>query len=385
MNQTLPEQEQLQLALSQIADARELLRLASELLTAPATAEVMGEALPAVVREARQLNIGDPPHDLVDIAQAIIHQVFPRQLAQRALQHDTRPRDWFVRVYRVSIAPRNITEPVATIVVMLAAVKFGLHHQLLLQTETRLGLAHKTPIAHLDHFLETFMSEMVEADRSDVRLNDWLEQTVIDHYPDFRNNRRLNLPNGDYILIPNDIEPIEHTPPAPRRVAALYKSPLDPTSNTLIPPGSGYRIEQRHGDILEDDDHPAYDGQHHAGLDLSRWDAYRAPVHAMRAGVVIDSVYLPKGFGNTVTIEHDDGTCLRYTHLDTKLVKKGERVAQGQQIGAIGKGAKQQFAAHLHMDMPKSRQYARAGTYYKTLQDLNERFLNPLSQIPATI
>ena len=50
---------------------------------------------------------------------------------------------------------------------------------------------------------------------------------------------------------------------------------------------------------------------------------YQAPVHAMRGGVVIDSVYLPKGFGNTVAIEHKDGTCLRYTHLDKKLVRTG--------------------------------------------------------------
>ena len=385
MSQTPPDQEQVKLALAQIADARERLRLASDILSAPATAEVVQEAPPAVVREARQLEIGDPPQDLLDIAHEVIQQVFPEQLAQRALQHGTSPRDWLYRVYAVSCIPRSISEPVATIVVMLAAVKFGLRHQLLLQTETRLGHQHKTPITHLDLFLETFMSEMVEADPGVVRFNDWLKQTVIDHYPDFRNNRRLNLPNGDYILIPNEIKPIEHMPPAPLRVAALYTSPLDPTSNTLIPPGSGYRIEQRHGDILEDDDHPAYDGQHHAGLDLSRWDAYRAPVHAMRAGEVIDSVYLPKGFGNTVTVQGNDGICIRYMHLDKKLVKKGERVERGQQLGTIGKGANQMFAAHLHLDMPKSPSYARAGTYYKTLQDLNERFIDPLSQIPATI
>ena len=41
------------------------------------------------------------------------------------------PRDWLYRVYSLSCAPRNISEPVATLVVMLAAVKFGLHHQLL--------------------------------------------------------------------------------------------------------------------------------------------------------------------------------------------------------------------------------------------------------------
>lgn len=61
----------------------------------------------------------------------------------------------------------------------------------------------------------------------------------------------------------------------------------------------------------------------------------------MRPGAVIDSVNLPKGFGNTVAIEHDDGTCLRNTHLDRKLVKKGERVVRVQPNGTVGKDANQ--------------------------------------------
>ena len=100
---------------------------------------------------------------------------------------------------------------------------------------------------------------------------------------------------------------------------------------------------------------------------------------------MINSVYLPKGFGNTVTVEHDDGTCLRYTHLDKKRVKKGERVGRGQQIGTVGKGAKQIYAAHLHLDMPRSRAYARARTYYDTPDEVAERFIDPLSRIPAAI
>ena len=108
--------------------------------------------------EAQQLAPGEPPQDLLDIAHAVIQQLFPDELAQRALQDGTTPRDWLYRVNVVSCVPRGIAEPVATLVVMLAAVKFGLRHQLLLQTETRLGLAHKARITHLDHFLETFIS-----------------------------------------------------------------------------------------------------------------------------------------------------------------------------------------------------------------------------------
>ena len=384
MTQTLPEPEGVQLALREIAEAREHLRLASDVLSAYGTSEAVGEALPAVVREAQQLNTGDLPHSLLDIAQAIVEQVLPQKLRERALQDDTTSRDWLYCVYTVSCAPRSITEPVATIVVMLAAVKFGLRHQLLLQTETRLGLQHKTPIPHLDLFLETFMSEMVAADPSDVRFNGWLKRTVAEHYPDFRNNKRLDLPKGDYLIIPDVIEPIRLQSVAPVAASALT-SPIDRASSVIIPPGSGWRITLRYAAVLHNEDYPAFHEKHHSGIDIYRWDAYQAPLYAMRPGVVIDSVYLPKGFGNTVVIKHDGGTCLRYTHLDKKLVKKGDRVIRGQQIGRVGKGAKNIYPAHLHLDMPRSRTYARARTYYDTTAEVAERFIDPLSQIPAAI
>ena len=384
MSQTLPEPEGVQLALREIAQAHAHLRLASDILSASATAAVLEQASPAVVHDARQLELGEPPHDLLDIGQEIIHQVFPEQLAQRALRHGTTLREWLYRVYNVSIAPRGITDPVATIVVMLAAVKFGLRHQLLLQTETRLGLEHKIQIPHLDLFLETFLSEMVEADGSDVHLNRWLQQTVADHYPDFRKGKRLDLPNGDYLIIPDAIEPIRQPSAGPIATSALT-SPMDPASGVIIPPGSGWRITLRYAQILYDESYPHFHEKHHSGLDIYRWNAYRAPVHAMRPGVVIESVYLPKGFGNTVVVEHDDGTCLRYTHLDKKLVKKGDGVVRGQQIGTIGKGAKDIYPAHLHLDMPRARKYTRARTYYDTTTDVAERFIDPLSQILATL
>ncbi len=386
MSLTLSESEQANLALREIAEAREHLRLASDILSASATAEVTQKAPVAVVREARQLEIGEPPHDLFNIAHEVIHQVFPEQLAQRAFQHGTSPRDWLYRVYVLSCTSRGITEPVATLVVMLAAVKFGLRHQLLLQTETRLGLAHKTPITPLDLFLETFISEMMEADRDDVRLNDWLKRTVVKHYPDFRDNKRLDLPNGDYLIIPDKIAPIRHQAPAQGQMLNLaISSPIEPNSPTIIPARSGWQITLGYACKLNNAKYPAYHGRYHSGIDIARYGCFQAPVHAMRSGVVIDSVYLPKGFGNTVVVEHDDGTCLRYTHLDRKLVKKGDRVIRGQQIGTIGKGAKNTYQAHLHLDMPRSRAYTRDGTYYDTTAEVAERFMDPLSRIPAGI
>lgn len=384
MTQMQPEPEGVQLALSEIAEARVHLQLASDVLSALDTSEVTQESPAAVVSEGRQLELGEPPHDLLDIAHEMIHQVFPEQLAQRARQDGTTPRDWLYRAYAVSCVPRGIIEPVATIVVMLAAVKFGLRHQLLLQTEKRLGLAHKALIANRDLFLETFISEMVEADKDDARFNDWLQRTVVDHYPGFHNKERLDLPNGDVLLIPDTIEPISQQVAAPV-VASALTSPMDPASGVVIPPSSAWRITLGYAEILYDEAYSSFHGKHHSGIDIARYGCFQAPVYAMRPGVVIDSVYLPKGFGNTVTIEHDDGTCLRYTHLDKKLVKKGDRVVRGQQIGTVGKGAKNIYPAHLHLDMPRSRAFARARTYYDTMAEVAERFIDPLSQIPASI
>jgi len=382
MIQTPPEPQQVKLALREINEAYEHLRLARDILSASTTAEAAGERPPAVLPEARQLTIGSPPQDLLDIAQAIIEQVLPRKLAHRAQQHGTTPRDWLYRAHTLSIVPRGIDEPVTSLVVMLAAVKFGLHHQLLLQTEARLGLAHKSPIAALDLFLETFIAELVEADRSDEGFNDWLKQMTIIHYPGFRKGNRLDLPNGDYLIVPETIDPIRQPAAAPIAPSALT-SPVDPAASVIIPPASGWLITLGYAQVLHDEAYPAYHGKHHSGIDIYRWDAHQAPVYAMRGGLVIASEYLPRGFGNTVVVEHEDGTCLRYTHLDQKLTSEGDRVIRGQQIGTIGKGANDMYSAHLHLDMPRSSAFARAGTYYDRPTEVAERFINPLSQIPA--
>lgn len=55
---------------------------------------------------------------------------------------------------------------------------------------------------------------------------------------------------------------------------------------------------------------------------IYRWNGYKALARALRPGAANDSVYLPKGFGNTEAIEHDEGTCLRCTQLDMPALKQ---------------------------------------------------------------
>ena len=359
--------------------AREHLRLASDALSEAAAAEVTDWTC---IQRAPRRRSGKRPAICLISRRRSSSRFCPGQLALKAKQDGAGSREWLSQVYQVSLAPRGIAEPVATLIVMLAAVKFGLRHQLLLQTETRLGLAHKRPIKQLDRFLEIFLSQVIEADASDARFNDWLRRTVKQHYPGFRNGNRLDLPNGGFLRIPDAIEPIRLQTAAPIAASTLT-SPVDPASAVIIPPGSSWRITLGYGQVLNNEAYPAFHGKRHSGIDLYKWDGFQAPVHAMRPGLVIESVYLPKGFGNTVVVKHADGTCLRYTHLDKMLVNKGDRIVRGQQIGTVGKGAKDVYPAHLHLDMPRSEIYARARTYYDSATDVAERFINPLSWIPA--
>jgi murein DD-endopeptidase MepM/ murein hydrolase activator NlpD len=90
------------------------------------------------------------------------------------------------------------------------------------------------------------------------------------------------------------------------------------------------------------------------------------PVLAMRPGVVIvtnasalyggtTSYHMDWKQGNFVLLLHDDGTIAHYVHLapDGVLVKAGQRVERGEQIGVSGETG---FATgpHLHVDVSTS-------------------------------
>jgi septal ring factor EnvC (AmiA/AmiB activator) len=60
-----------------------------------------------------------------------------------------------------------------------------------------------------------------------------------------------------------------------------------------------------------------------------------APVHAIYKGKVIFAGY-KRGYGNTVIIDHGFKYATVTSHLDTIVVKKGERVKKGTLIGSTG-------------------------------------------------
>ena len=99
----------------------------------------------------------------------------------------------------------------------------------------------------------------------------------------------------------------------------------------------------------------------HSGLDLAA--AGGTPIYAAKDGKVVTSITSVTtgcgscsslGCGNYVVIQHDDGIKTKYCHMQygSVLVKKGDMVSQGQQIGSVGTTG-HSTGNHLHFTVTK--------------------------------
>ncbi len=91
----------------------------------------------------------------------------------------------------------------------------------------------------------------------------------------------------------------------------------------------------------------------HEGVDIKA--ATGTPVRAAGPGKVIDATdnySLGKNWGNVVVVDHGHGLVTRYAHLDSFIVKKGDKVKAGDVIGAVGATGKV-TGPHLHFEVIK--------------------------------
>ena len=86
----------------------------------------------------------------------------------------------------------------------------------------------------------------------------------------------------------------------------------------------------------------------HQGIDLAA--AYGTPIYATADGVVTDAGYNNGGYGNLVKIDHGRGIETRYGHMSAILVRSGQRVVRGQQIGRMGSTGRS-TGNHLHYEV----------------------------------
>ncbi|MDY6901649.1 MAG: peptidoglycan DD-metalloendopeptidase family protein [Cyanobacteriota bacterium] len=91
-------------------------------------------------------------------------------------------------------------------------------------------------------------------------------------------------------------------------------------------------------------------GRMHKGIDIAAPTG--TPIYAAADGVVVSAGWNRGGYGKLVDIRHPDGTLTRYAHNSKILVRKGQRVQQGQTISKMGSTG---FSTgpHLHFEIRK--------------------------------
>ena len=89
--------------------------------------------------------------------------------------------------------------------------------------------------------------------------------------------------------------------------------------------------------------------KNHTGLDLRA--ASGSPILATADGVV-RSAGPRGGYGNAVELDHGGGLTTLYGHASQVLVKPGEKVSAGQEIGVVGQTGRA-TGPHLHFELRK--------------------------------
>lgn len=85
-----------------------------------------------------------------------------------------------------------------------------------------------------------------------------------------------------------------------------------------------------------------------------------AKLYAVASGTVIKTDYMASGYGNYIIIDHGNGVSTLYGHCDSLTVRTGQRVKQGDVIGAAGNtgnciprpsAANPVAGSHLHFEV----------------------------------
>jgi len=92
-----------------------------------------------------------------------------------------------------------------------------------------------------------------------------------------------------------------------------------------------------------------YKGDFHGGVDIGAPTGTK--IFAAKAGTVTEAkTGYNGGYGNYITIRHNDGTMSRYGHASKLLVKTGDKVAQGENIALVGSTGRS-TGPHLHFEI----------------------------------
>lgn len=159
---------------------------------------------------------------------------------------------------------------------------------------------------------------------------------------DFNNVTAGTLIAGRIIMIPGGELPKTAPKAAPRSIAAGVSVSVSADGYFTRPLAGGHKTQGIHG---------------YNGVDIGA--STGTPVYASAGGEVVISKYSAGnpwfgGYGNYIVIRHPNGTQTVYAHLSANFVSVGERVAQGQTIGAVGNTGRS-TGPHLHFEVRGAR------------------------------
>ena len=86
----------------------------------------------------------------------------------------------------------------------------------------------------------------------------------------------------------------------------------------------------------------------HPGIDLA--GSSGSPIYATADGTVLRAGWNSGGYGNLVEIDHGRGITTRYGHMSAILVRAGDHVTRGQQVGRMGSTGRS-TGTHLHYEV----------------------------------
>ncbi|MDJ0661776.1 MAG: peptidoglycan DD-metalloendopeptidase family protein [Crocosphaera sp.] len=92
-------------------------------------------------------------------------------------------------------------------------------------------------------------------------------------------------------------------------------------------------------------------GRMHKGIDIAA--PVGTPIMASAPGEVITAGWNSGGYGNLVKVRHPDGSVTLYAHNSRILVRRGQKVEQGQQIAEMGSTG-YSTGPHLHYEIHPS-------------------------------
>ncbi len=133
----------------------------------------------------------------------------------------------------------------------------------------------------------------------------------------------------------------------------LFQTKSQEISQNMNVPKNGNRLKSDQGYSwpLSNGNISSYFGKrrrdYHDGLDISA--PRGTPIHAAKEGVVIYAARRIKGYGNMVVLKHGNMATV-YAHNSKNLVKKGDKVKQGEVIGFVGATGKA-TGPHVHFEI----------------------------------